>query len=214
MSNRSITVRAWTVSAVLLAGAGFLFAVGQAEPVPIRKPLEVFPYQLGPWRGENIELEERIIEAAGVDDHLSRIYATEEGWLAGLYIGYYGSQRKGDLIHSPKNCLPGAGWEPIRSGRLSLTGLGGTPVTVNEYIIEKGLKRQLVLYWYHSRGRVVASEYMGKVFLVTDAITRNRTDGSLIRVVVPLRGEEEEARARAVEFAQAFFPFLNEFIPD
>ena len=216
MNNLSFQARCWIVSAILAGGIVSLHGFERGEPTPIRQSLSNLPKTLGNWEGSEQPIEQRLLEAAGVDDHLSRFYTTEDGKSAGLYIGYYTSQKKGDIIHSPKNCLPGTGWEPVRAGRLLLPLSDGPPVEVNEYLIQKGLQRNLVLYWYHSRGRVVASEYWGKIWLVADAITRNRTDGSLVRIVVPLgeKEEEEKARKQAVEFAQLLFPRLSEFIPD
>jgi EpsI family protein len=154
----------------------------------------------------------------GVDDYLTRIYFTEgrrEG--AGLYIGYYQSQRQGDTMHSPLNCLPGAGWEPVSRSTLHVNV--STPlkeIGINRYLIQKGLDRQLVLYWYQSHGRVVASEYWGKFYLIKDAVQLNRTDGSMVRVIVPVSSEaggEQHAEEVAVRFVQTIFPQLAEFLP-
>ena len=93
----------------------------------------------------------------------------------GLYAGYYRSQRQGDTIHSPQNCLPGAGWRPVSSATINLTSPGGS-VPVNQYVIQKGLDQQVVLYWYQGRGRVVANEYANKALLMWDAATLQRTN--------------------------------------
>jgi EpsI family protein len=131
-----------------------------------------------------------------------------------LYVGYYQSQRTGETIHSPKNCLPGSGWEPVRAGHLTIAMAAAPAIVVNEYLVEKGPAQYLVLYWYQAHGRVIASEYSGKVWLVFDGITRNRTDAALIRVLTPTRDGEDQARTRAVQFVQALYPRLNTFIPD
>lgn len=198
----------------LLAGIALLHGVSHGEPVPLRVPLGQLPLVLDGWRGHDDPLEQQIVIALGVDDYLSRTYVDRSGDRVDLYVGYYQSQRTGVTVHSPKNCLPGAGWEPVRAGRLSIPMAAQPPIVVNEYLVEKGPARHLVLYWYQAHGRVVASEYSGKVWLVLDAITRNRTDGALVRVFTPVRGDEAQARAHAVQFVQALYPHLSQFIPE
>jgi EpsI family protein len=166
------------------------------------------------WLGQDNPLEARIVTALGVSDYVNRAYVSGEGQPVGLYVGYYQSQRTGETIHSPKNCLPGAGWEPIRAGRLTVPFAAVPAITVNEYLVEKGPAQYLVLYWYQAHGRVIASEYSGKAWLVFDAITRNRTDGALVRVLTSTRNGENQARTRAVQFVQALYPRLGKFIPD
>ena len=141
-----------------------------------------------------------MVQAAGVDDYVSRIYGIGQQIPIGLYVGYYGSQRTGDTIHSPKNCLPGAGWEPVRAGYLTISPPGGAPIEVNEYLVAKGADKRLVLYWYQGRGRVIASEYAGKVWMVVDAIRLHRTDGALVRLVTPVDDGEANAQERLVRF--------------
>ena len=131
-----------------------------------------------------------------------------------MYVGYYASQRTGDTIHSPKNCLPGAGWDPVQSGYIKISIPGGRQIVVNEYVIQQGLDKQLVFYWYQGRGRVIASEYSGKFWMVADAISRNRTDGALVRLVTPMNDGEVHARARLVSFTQLLFPQLESIIPN
>jgi EpsI family protein len=134
----------------------------------------------------------------------------------GLYIAYYASQRQGDTIHSPQNCLPGAGWQPVDGGTTSIDA-GGRRLTVNRYVIEKGLDRQVVLYWYQGRGRVVANEYANKFWLMFDAARLHRSDGALVRVVAPVSrsagGSLAAADAAAVEFTRALHPHLSAYLP-
>ena len=129
----------------------------------------------------------------------------------------YGSQRQGDTIHSPLNCLPGAGWEPLSEGRTTIANAGGpgVDIEVNRYVVQKGLDRQLVLYWYQSHGRVVASEYTSRLLLIHDAIRMNRTDGSMVRVIAPIAvgSDGAAAEALATEFVRSLFPRLAGYIP-
>jgi EpsI family protein len=156
----------------------------------------------------------------GVDEYVNRVYESRDG-VASLYIGYYQSQRQGDTIHSPMNCLPGSGWEPLSRSYLTIpvgTDVKGSPeITVNRYVIQKGLDRQVVLYWYQSHGRAIANEYRSKIFMVYDAVRLNRTDAALVRVVSPRYGTdaaaEDRASDRAVAFVKAMFPLLDRYLP-
>lgn len=198
----------------LVAGIVLLHAVSHGEPTPLRQPLGQLPMVMDGWQGQNDPLEDRIVRALGVSDYLKRTYLNSGGQPVDLYVGYYQSQRTGETIHSPKNCLPGAGWEPVRAGYLTIPLAAMPAIVVNEYLVEKRPAQYLVLYWYQAHGRVIASEYRGKAWLVFDAITRNRTDEALVRVITPTRGGENQARAHAVEFVQALYPRLSRFIPD
>ncbi len=214
MSNLSFERRVLITAGVLVGAFVLLHGVSHGERISLHRPLREVPLALGDWKGREWPLEQPIVEVLGVDDYLNRVYVDGSGNSLGLYVGYYSSQRTGDTIHSPKNCLPGSGWEPVRSGRLTIEVPDRPPIVVNEYLVEKGLERDLVLYWYQGRGRVVASEYWGKVWTVVDAITRNRTDGALVRLFIPTRDGDAKARSRAVEFVQTLYPRLSAYIPN
>jgi EpsI family protein len=220
-----MTRRILVVALLLVVTFGYLARKSTAEPTLIREPLATLPMQLGAWSGrEAPDLEKKILDVLGVDDYTRRTYfaGSEPGWVS-LYIGYYRSQRQGDTVHSPLNCLPGAGWTPISQDRATLmvkdtpTASVDREVTINRFVIQKGLERQLVLYWYQSHGRVVASEYWGRIYTVTDAIRHNRTDAALVRVIVPILGETpadvSAAQARGVRFVQTMFPYLGRHLP-
>jgi EpsI family protein len=132
-----------------------------------------------------------------------------------LFVAYFPSQRAGDTIHSPKNCLPGAGWSPVDSTRIQVSVPGHKPFVANRYIIAKGSDRQLVLYWYWAHDRAVASEYWAKFYLVTDSMRLNRSDGSLVRVTTPIgTGEKvETAQQRLLSFAGNVVPIINDYVP-
>jgi EpsI family protein len=198
----------------LLASLALFHGVSHGEPVPLRQTFDQLPMSMDGWQGRNDPLAEQIVTALGVSDYVNRSYMSRGGQPIDLYVGYYQSQRTGESIHSPKNCLPGSGWEPVRAGRLTIPMATAPAIVVNEYLVEKGTAQYLVLYWYQAHGRVIASEYSGKAWLVFDAITRNRTDEALVRVVTSTKNGEDQARARAVQFVQSLFPRLDEFIPD
>ena len=215
MRSRGMIVRFSIVIAVLLGGTVLLHAMSHGEPVMARELLKDFPYQIGVWQGKEYPLEQRIVQAVSVTDYTNRVYTSSTADPVELYIGYYASQRTGDTIHSPKNCLPGAGWDPIQAGYTTIPVENGRQITVNEYVIAQGLNKQLVFYWYQGRGRVIASEYWGKFWMIHDAITRNRTDGALVRLIAPISDNNTAAaKAALVKFTQMVFPSLSEFIPN
>ena len=202
------------IVALCFVGTSLVLArSSQFEAIPDRRPFAEFPLRIGAWHGQRAaSFEPAIVRELGVDDYINAIYRTPSSGVLGLYVGYYASQRQGDAIHSPANCLPGAGWQPAETGRLTIDA--GTPTEVNRWIIQKGDERQLVLYWYQSHGRIVASEYASKVHLVLDAIRLNRTDAALVRIIQPIGdGSVEAAEAAAVEFARSLMPQLQRFVP-
>src|SRR5512146_2943961 len=148
MSDRFPTVRFAIAAAVLVGGMVLLRAAGIPGHPPRHQPLSALPLSLGEWHGGDVLLTQRIVEAAGVDDYASREYVDKAGNYVQLYIGYYNSQRTGDLIHSPRNCLPAAGWESVRTSRLRVDVPPNRTIVVNDFLIVKGLERQVVLYWY------------------------------------------------------------------
>jgi EpsI family protein len=172
--------------------------------------------QLGDWVGREQRIAPEILDALGPGEFLSRLYLRmPQEPPVDFFLAYFPSQRTGDTIHSPKNCLPGAGWTPLEAGRITLDRLDRSPVTVNRYIIGQGLDRMLVLYWYQAHGRAVASDYWAKVCLLADAARLHRTDGALVRIITPIGHGEATASAqsRAEEFARHIFPLLNAYIP-
>ena len=213
MLNSLAPLRLWTTVGLLLGAFALLHTISHGEPVVPRQPLRTIPYSVGDWKGMEQPLPEEIVRAVGVSDYLNRVYLEPPEPPVQLYIGYYASQRTGDTMHSPKNCLPGAGWDPISSGYATIPLTDSRKIVVNDYVIQKDLNRQLVFYWYQGRGRVIASEYAGKFWMVADAISHNRTDGALVRLVTPMNDGETQARARLITFAQFIFSDLEATIP-
>lgn len=217
-------VRAMLVAGVVLAGGTFA-AVAQAPDRPVaRTALADLPCDVDRWRCDgDTPFDRKTLDVLGVDDYVNRTYRPEDAagtdsdaGAIGLYVGYYGSQRQGESIHSPQNCLPGAGWQPIAAARTTIDA-AGTPLPVNRYVVQKGLDRQVVLYWYQGRGRVVANEYANKFWLMLDQATLHRSNGALVRIVAPVAGTDEPALARtsasADRFAGALYPRLSPHLP-
>ena len=175
--------------------------------------------QIGRWEGRQApDLDSSTLAILGVDDYVNRIYHSPEFFPASLYIGYYQSQREGDTIHSPLNCLPGAGWNPVKRDHISIPVGVNRTIEINRIVMLKGVDKQVVLYWYQSHGRVIASEYWGKIHTVLDALRTNRTDAALVRVICPVAGNDIQAEVfaekRAVEFVTSLYPLLARFIPE
>jgi EpsI family protein len=205
------------VAALLLGAALFLQARDHNEVIPEREPLRAFPHQLQAWTGSDIEIPQDQREVLGPGDFLLRIYRNQKVQepYVDLFIAYFPTQRAGDTIHSPKNCLPGAGWSPVDSRRISLSLPGHAPFPANRYVIARGSDKQLVLYWYWAHDRAVASEYWAKFYLVADSMRLNRSDGSMIRVTTPMLPDESPnlAQQRLLSFAGNVVPLLDSYIP-
>jgi EpsI family protein len=204
------------LSVCLLLGAAYVAVASKTERVPPREPLSDFPFLVGDWRGQHApDFDDEILSVLGVDEYVNRVYTKAGGAPVGLYIGYYQSQRQGDTIHSPMNCLPGSGWEPVSRSYIDIPiGSGSSPtINVNRYLIRKGLDEQVVLYWYQSHGRAIANEYRSKILMVYDAVRLNRTDAALVRVISPKIGNESDSESRGIDFVRAIYPLLGKYIP-
>ena len=206
------------IPVALLMGAAALFVHGRGigDQLPPRQDLASFPDQIGEWSGTRLNIRAEVLDVLGPGEYSERLFQHfNEDHYVDLFLAYVPNQRTGDWLHSPKHCLPGAGWAPVAENRMSLARPGGGQITVNRYVIAKGLDQQIVLYWYQAHGRAVASEYWAKLYLVEDAIRLNRTDGALVRVTTPVTGSEglESGERRAVAFATEILPILDEYIP-
>lgn len=217
----SLRIRVLVVLAGLLVAAAGVARADRREEAPTRTAFSSFPMQIAEWSGiTQPPLTREVLAVLGATDYLMRLYRAPDRSLVSLYMGYWDSQRQGDTIHSPLNCVPGAGWEPIEHSILRFPD-PRSPSTgeigVNRYIIQKGLDRQVVLYWYQSHGRIVASEYWGKFYLVADAVRLNRTDGSIVRVIAPVSNNAPDGIARAEEtalrFVRELVPRLDPYLP-
>src|ERR1022692_1784529 len=175
------------LTVVLLLQAAMFYATSRAENVPSVKPLRGFAGHFPGWlavKDGYIDDETNAILKA--DDTLIREYASPKfpAVTANLFVAFFKTQRTGKTPHSPKNCLPGGGWEASTSDYLSVTVPGvAEPIVVNRYIVSKGDSKSIVLYWYQTQKRVVASEFRAKLLTVEDSISQNRTDTALVRVV-------------------------------
>jgi EpsI family protein len=182
-----------------------------------RRSLHEFPTQVGPWRqtGVDARFDKETEQVLRADDYLARSYTGPEGRTASFYVGYYATQRNGATYHSPLNCLPGSGWTMNDPATIEIKPANGAAsFEANRYIIENGNDRQLLVYWYQGRGRKVASEYWGKFYTIVDSLKRRRSDGAMVRIMVPVGGDEQSALAAAAALAAEIAPLLPAFVPD
>ena len=217
MKNRTDTIRFWLLLAVLLVGGGIISVWERAGEAHVsRKPLKDFPTQIGSWQqaGTDVRFDNETEKVLRADDYLSRNFVSGSR-TAGLYVGYYATQRNGATYHSPLNCLPGSGWVMSDSARIMVTPTsGGESFEANRFVIANGRDRALMIYWYQGRGRAVASEYWGKIYTVLDSVRRRRSDGAMVRVMVPMGNSQEEAQKTAVEIASQAATELPAFVPN
>jgi EpsI family protein len=205
------------LTAVLVLQTGLFYAVAmRPEKVADIAPLSSFPESVGGFTSiKDIPMDQETKDLLKADDTLSRIYVNpDRNRQAVLFVAYFKTQRYGQSPHSPKNCLPGSGWEPVYTDRPTITVPGwATPIVVNRYLVEKGDEKSVILYWYQSHSRVIASEYSAKFWLVADALRFNRSDTALVRISVPAGGDEDAATRLAEQFAQTVFPLLLKQMP-
>lgn len=217
--TRRLQPVSWAVP-VLLAGiaASSFYVQGRENYLPERRVFAEFPLHIAEWKGTTGTIEENILASLKTEDYLLADYAGPDGALINLWIAYYADQAAGSAAHSPRACIPGGGWLIKKLSVRPVDGImfGDRPLRVNRLVIKKGDYTQLVYYWFQQRGRDITNEWLVKWYLFWDAMTRNRTDGALVRLTALVApGEDlQDADRRLTGFAAAVFPYLSEFIPD
>lgn len=184
--------------------------------VPYRESFTVFPMTVGNWTGMRVPITPHFMGILHADDAVIVSYRNKiDGRNIVFYSAYYAHQGAEHDIHSPRNCYPGSGWEIIRSKTvdLSLEGYGHKTFRANEVLVQKGLRKEAVLYWYQERGRIFANEYKGFAYLIKDALLMHRTDGALVRVSMPVKGSDEDVFRQEIVFAKDMHGILGRFIP-
>jgi EpsI family protein len=213
---RSPYARALTLLLLLEAFAYYGIAM-RSEDLPRVRPLAMFPVDIGGWtESQNAPIDQETLDVLKADDTLNRQYMnpsrTADAWLT---IAFFKTQRTGAAPHSPKNCLPGAGWEPLENGVIPVTVPGrDEPIVINKYVVQHGEQKSVTLYWYQSHNRIVASEFSAKFWSVADSIRYRRSDTSLVKVWVPVRNNDISAAANTgVDFIHVLFPELLKQLP-
>jgi EpsI family protein len=198
---------------VVVVQAVLFYSASHGEATLLGAPLSAFPFLAGSWtlQQEGV-IDKDTQDVLKADDTMTRWYTSPEGG-ANLFIAFFRTQRQGQSPHSPKNCLPGSGWQPSETGRIDVPVEGGS-IHINQYVVSKGDAQSVVLYWYQSQGRVIADEFAAKFFLISDSIRHHRSDTALVRVVVPiLAGRTDQAKKVGTDFVQTFFPVVKAYLP-
>ncbi len=191
--------------------------VGEVVPVPIKKTLSGFPQQIGEYRlSDSLQSSAGVVELLGVNDYIQYNYVSPAGDSINLYVGYYRAVGVEGSYHSPKNCLPGGGWgiDAVRNVQLAAgTGEKKSSI-VSNMTIRNGGSFQVVFYWFQNRGRIIASEYWEKIYLIWDAVIKGRRDGAFVRIISMVDGDDiAAAEQRVAAFAELVIPELEQFLP-
>lgn len=207
--------KAWLPGALLGAGCIFILFINRQQDMPLAAPLETLPDTVAGYAGIDQPISRDEQQVAGMDEYLFRVFPRDTLIAFTLYVGYYDHQTQGKTIHSPKNCLPGAGWEELSNTTIAMPAGTGDSAVVNRYLLQNGEQQVLVYYWYQGRGRIESNEYRVKVQLLRDAALRGRTEEALVRIVVPLlEGRTPgEADALARDVAGEVIPGMRRVLP-
>jgi EpsI family protein len=202
---------------LLLQAVAFYAVARRPERLPFVEPLSAFPTQIGNWHMvQDLPIDKETQDVLRADDTMNRRYVDDtQTWELYAFIAFFKTQRTGQAPHSPKNCLPGAGWEQVTADRpvVSVPDWPG-PIQINRFVVEHGNEKSVVLYWYQSHNRVIASEYAAKFWLVADSIRYHRSDTALVKVVVPVRNEDiEQTTKLGIRFVQQLFPSVVHQLP-
>ncbi len=217
----------WAALVCLLGTFLLVQLRGDTDRVPPSAPLAGMPSTFGPWTSRDLPISASVLEILGKGEFLNRLYTQDkpastdvagENEVAPIqfFIAYFPTQRSGQSIHSPQNCLPGSGWTFLSSGVTSFTDPSGKEYNVGDYVISDGRSKQEVLYWYQSHGRSIASDYKAKLLMLTDSIRYGRTDAALVRLITPVAQNENPAQAhsRLISFAKLVTPLLPAYVPN
>lgn len=206
--------------AVAAVGLGLILSQAlpsRAEIIPTHKSFATFPLVLAGWHGREETMSKTYVDALKFDDYILANFKNSSDSPVNFYVAYYDSQRKGASAHSPRSCMPGDGWQITSFTQKAIDGakVGNVALNVNRAVIQKGNATQLVYYWFQQRGRVITNEYLVKWFLFWDALTKNRTDGALVRIMTTVngRGPLTEADAELTHFVKDIAPQLTTYIP-
>jgi len=203
-------------AAILIAAIFYINFFGTVHKVPLLRPLADFPRQIGSFTMVSSQtFNDEVMNNVGVDHYIMRQYRDPTGYTLGLYIGYYESQTEGEIIHSPKHCMPGSGWNAVRSELVPLPNSQkkGSSSKINRILLQKGMEKQLMHYWYQSRGRVVANEYKDRAYMILDSVFRRRSDGALVRITGPGYNYADDVK-KQLKFIAKLLGEIDEYLSD
>lgn len=205
---------------VLVCQSVIYYGYSQHEVIPQTPPWSDFPTQLGRWTLENeVTPDEASMAQLQPDDYLSRVYVADAHSAnpsrVELFVAYFKTQRTGHAPHSPKACLPGAGWKPVSSAVIPISvPSSGVTIDANQYVVRRDGAEMAVFYWYQNSHHTIANEYMFQIYAVPELLTHGRTDVGFIRIITQIfNGSLEGARNTAVDFIHQIFPAVRDHIP-
>ena len=202
------------VVCILLAAIVYLKYFTVIEAVPLPADIEGFPEQIGSFTMTgSSELSKEVLQELRVSSYINRDYRDREGHQLSLYLGYYEEQREGAMIHSPRHCMPGSGWNPVDSSIVSVTFPGSNKsYNINRILFQKGMDKIIMYYWYQGRNRIVANEYVDRFLLIMDSMFRHRSEGALVRVIGPWDSSGNYEKKQE-QFIADLLPVLQKHLP-
>ncbi len=216
MSKTLITFDIRYFIVIMLLSGSIIFSQlrSDGELVPIVRSLENFPKQIDGWRGESFRFSQAVYDNLGVDDSIAINYENDNGDKISMYAGYYESQKQGGIIHSPKHCMLGSGWQPIDISEINIS-IGSRTIPTIKMIVEKHAHKMVTLYWYQSGNRAVANEYMQRLYFIHDSLRYNRTNAAFLRFTSSVPGDDFDGTVRLMEgFINKAVPILDDFLPN
>jgi EpsI family protein len=211
LSNRYLQI----ATVVLVIQTVLFYSAARSEKTPLAAPLSGFPTNIGPWHMD-VEgtVDKEQLDVLKADDVMTRAYGNPQlKAQCSLFIAYFQTQRTGQAPHSPKNCLPGSGWQPEENDVVDVP-VGRETIRINHYVVSKGDDASIVYYWYQSQGRAIAGEFAAKFFLIEDSIRKHRSDTALVRIIVPApKGLEKRSKEAGIAFVQAVYPAVKGYLP-
>ena len=203
----------WISIALLVLTIIFVNFLGTVQPTLLRRSLADFPRTIGTFQAvDERTFGDNVLGKLGVDHYIMRAYRDPDGYLIWLYIGYYESQTQGEIIHSPKHCMPGSGWDPIINKEVVLDGGRSKGLVIDQMLLQKGAQKQLAHYWYQGRGRIVANEYMDRLYMVLDSLLKRRSDGALIRITGPGADFAQDSKKQQ-QFIEDLLAVIGDYLP-
>ena len=204
----------WIIVIILVLAIVYLKVFTTIEAVPLPADIEGFPKQVGSFTMTgSSDFSEEVVQELGVNNYINRNYQDKDGYNLSLYLGYYEEQREGSMIHSPKHCMPGSGWNPVESSVVSINVSGSNQsYKVNRILFQKGMDKIIMHYWYQGRNRIVANEYFDRFFIIVDSLFRHRSEGSLVRVIGPWDSSGNNEKKQG-QFVAELFRILQQTLP-
>lgn len=208
-----MTKRLSLVTAVIVLFTLALHFIPYHEAVPLKKSFESFPLQWQGWVGSAQTLDSRVLEMLRLNDYLNRGYR-RGGEKVGMYVGYYATQTEGGQIHSPKLCLPAAGWVRVSERTESMQVQGFGRINFVKAIYQKEGQREVFAYWYQMKNASIADEYKLRLYRFFNSVRYGRNDAAFIRISAPVTVSEEQSTVVIKEFIGSFLPLLKGYLSE